>query len=88
MSKIETKGLYKIFGHRAKTQALPLIEGGRSKAEILKETGCTVGINNASFTIEEGEIFVIMGLSGSGKSTVIRCLNRLIEPTDGVVLID
>uniref|UniRef100_UPI000A6E9F30 alcohol dehydrogenase catalytic domain-containing protein n=1 Tax=Escherichia coli TaxID=562 RepID=UPI000A6E9F30 len=38
--------------------------------------------------IEEGEIFVIMGLSGSGKSTMVRLLNRLIEPTRGQVLID
>jgi ABC-type proline/glycine betaine transport system ATPase subunit len=38
---------------------------------------------DASLTIEEGEIFVIMGLSGSGKSTMVRLLNRLIEPTRG-----
>ncbi|MBN2069681.1 MAG: glycine betaine/L-proline ABC transporter ATP-binding protein [Opitutales bacterium] len=88
MSKIEIEGLYKIFGPRAKTQAMPLVKKGKSKAEILKQTGCTVGINDASFQIEKGEIFVIMGLSGSGKSTVIRCLNRLIEPTSGSVKID
>ncbi len=43
---------------------------------------------DASLAIEEGEIFVIMGLSGSGKSTMVRLLNRLIEPTRGQVLID
>jgi glycine betaine/proline transport system ATP-binding protein len=47
-----------------------------------------VAINNASFEVRRGEIFVVMGLSGSGKSTVIRCLNRLIRPTRGRVLID
>ncbi len=41
-----------------------------------------------SLAIEEGEIFVIMGSSGSGKSTMVRLLNRLIEPTRGQVLID
>src|SRR5690606_5861733 len=46
----------------------------------------TVGVNQASFTIEEGQIFVIMGLSGSGKSTLVRLLNRLIEPTLGELL--
>lgn len=43
---------------------------------------------DATLAIEEGEIFVIMGLSGSGKSTTVRLLNRLIEPTRGQVLID
>jgi len=88
MSIIEVRGLYKIFGTRAKSRAMPLVKKGASKTDILKETRCTVGINNVSFSIEKGEIFVIMGLSGSGKSTVIRCLNRLIEPTAGAVLID
>lgn len=87
-ASIEVEGLYKIFGHNPKERALPLVEQGKSKADILAQTGCTVGINNASFTIKKREIFVIMGLSGSGKSTVIRCLNRLIEPTAGVVKID
>jgi len=43
---------------------------------------------NVSFEVFTGEIFVIMGLSGSGKSTVVRCLSRLIEPTAGQVLVD
>lgn len=43
---------------------------------------------NVSFEVFTGEIFVIMGLSGSGKSTVLRCLSRLIEPTAGQVLVD
>src|SRR5690606_2679017 len=34
------------------------------------------------------EVFVIMGLSGSGKSTIVRMLNRLIEPTAGEILVD
>ena len=58
------------------------------KTEILKKTGATVGVYDASFEVEEGEIFVIMGLSGSGKSTLIRLLNRLIDPTSGEIYID
>ncbi|MBO9600419.1 MAG: glycine betaine/L-proline ABC transporter ATP-binding protein [Cohnella sp.] len=46
----------------------------------------SVGVNQASFSIEQGEIFVIMGLSGSGKSTLVRMINRLIEPTSGQIL--
>ncbi len=87
MEKIKVTGLYKIFG-KLPQRALPLLEKKRSKASILEKTGLTVGINDASFSVREGEIFVVMGLSGSGKSTVIRCLNRLIRPTAGEVLVD
>lgn len=87
MSIIEVRNLYKVFGP-APSRAFPLLKEGKTKQEILKKTGNTVGINNASFSVEKQETFVIMGLSGSGKSTVIRCLNRLIEPTRGEVLID
>lgn len=83
---IEVQGLFKIFGANP-DQAFPLIERGKSKEEILEQTGCVVAINNATFQVHSGETFVVMGLSGSGKSTVIRCLNRLIEPTRGKVLI-
>ncbi len=84
---IEVSGLFKVFGPNPE-RAFPLIEQGKSKEEILEKTGCTIGINNASFKIHKRETFVVMGLSGSGKSTVIRCLNRLIEPTRGQVLVD
>jgi len=87
MSIIEVKNLYKVFGP-SPSRAFALIDEGKSKEEILRKTGNTLGINNASFTVEKQETFVIMGLSGSGKSTVIRCLNRLIEPSRGEVLID
>lgn len=42
-------------------------------------------VANVSFEVGRGEIFVIMGLSGSGKSTAIRCLARLVEPTAGSI---
>jgi len=82
---VEVEGLYKIFGPRAKERALPMLKDGHSKKDILKKTGCTVGIDNASFSVRKQEIFVIMGLSGSGKSTVIRCVNRLIPATAGKI---
>ncbi|QTM98619.1 betaine/proline/choline family ABC transporter ATP-binding protein [Sediminibacillus dalangtanensis] len=87
MPVIEVQGLSKVFGKNNK-QALKLLDQGKPKDEILKETGNTVGVNRASFEVEEGEIFVIMGLSGSGKSTLVRLINRLIEPTEGSVFID
>lgn len=87
MNIIEVKGLYKVFG-KDPSRVFPLLDQGLEKESVLAKTGCAVGINNASFEIKKREIFVLMGLSGSGKSTVIRCLNRLIEPTRGEILID
>ncbi|GAA1791026.1 hypothetical protein GCM10009712_42770 [Pseudarthrobacter sulfonivorans] len=45
-------------------------------------------VDDVSFEVKRGEIFVIMGLSGSGKSTIIRMLNRLIDATQGSIVID
>lgn len=87
LSKITIENVTKVFGKKT-TQALELLKQQKSKQEILKETGVTVGVNNVSFTVEEGEIFVIMGLSGSGKSTLVRMFNRLIDPTKGNIYID
>ncbi len=85
--KIQVKDLCLIFG-KNKSQAMRMLEEGATKAEILKKTKCTIGVNKANFEIKTGEIFVIMGLSGSGKSTLLRCLNRLIQPTSGDVIIN
>ncbi len=84
MSTIKVDRLTKIFGRRPK-QAVKYLEENKSKDEILDLTGMTVGVNQASFEVQDGEVFVIMGLSGSGKSTLVRMLNRLIEPTSGDV---
>lgn len=42
-------------------------------------------VKGVSFNVHEGESVAIIGSSGSGKSTVLRCINRLIEPTAGVI---
>ncbi|MFW6038913.1 MAG: quaternary amine ABC transporter ATP-binding protein [bacterium] len=88
MAYIEVEHLYKLFGPSPEADALSMARQGRSKAEILAHTQCTLAVNDATFEVQEGETFVIMGLSGSGKSTVLRCLNRLIEPTAGEVQLD
>jgi glycine betaine/proline transport system ATP-binding protein len=87
MPKIKVENLTKIFG-RQPHRAFDYLKQGWSKQDIFKETGLTVGVNQANFEVEAGEIFVIMGLSGSGKSTLVRLINRLIEPTAGSILID
>lgn len=87
MSKIEIKDLYLIFGAE-KSRAFRKLKEGKSKAEILKHTGCTIAVQDANLTINEGEIFVVMGLSGSGKSSLLRCINRLVTPTYGEIIIN
>ena len=89
MSSIEVRNVYKLFGHEAgHRRVLDLLKSGKTKAEVLAQTGCNVGLNNVSLHIGSGEIYVIMGLSGSGKSTLVRHFNRLIEPTAGEIVID
>ncbi|WP_156958739.1 betaine/proline/choline family ABC transporter ATP-binding protein [Labrenzia sp. DG1229] len=58
---------------------------GLSKADVLEQFNCVVGVADASFKVKRGEIFCIMGLSGSGKSTLVRHVNRLLTPTSGQV---
>lgn len=86
-SQIKLERVSKIFGSRPKS-AIPLIEQGMSKEDILAKTGHTVGVYDATMEIKKGELFVVMGLSGSGKSTLIRCFNMLHKPTTGSVYID
>jgi glycine betaine/proline transport system ATP-binding protein len=87
MDKIVVENVFKIFGPQPE-KAMAMIKKGHDKESIHEKTGMTVGVNDASFTVQAGEIFVVMGLSGSGKSTIVRILNRLIEPTAGRVLVD
>ena len=87
MAKIEINNVYKIFGN-SPAEVLPMVKEGATKEEVLEKTGHTVGLDNVSISIQEGETFVCMGLSGSGKSTLIRHLIRLIDPTDGDIIVD
>ena len=75
--------MWKIFGARAEEAMRAITQEGLTKAQALGQFGCVVGIANCSFEVPRGEIFCVMGLSGSGKSTMVRHINRLIEPTAG-----
>jgi len=84
---IKVEQLFKIFGSKPQN-VISLVKEGKSKEEVLAETGHTVGLSNINLEVQRGEIFVIMGLSGCGKSTLLRHFNRIIEPTDGKILVD
>ena len=75
-----------VFGEEAE-EALPLIDQGRSRDEILEATGCVLGVAQADLEVQPGEICVLMGLSGSGKSTLLRAVNGLNSVTRGRVLV-
>ena len=82
---IKLEGVWKIFGNQAKDAMLAVQEEKLTKPQVLEKFGCVVGIADCSFSVARGEIFCVMGLSGSGKSTMVRHLNRLIEPTAGSI---
>lgn len=87
MAVISVKDLSLIYGANKK-QAAALLEQGASKEEILEKTKAVIAVNKANFEIKSGEIFVVIGLSGSGKSSLLRCLNMLNVPTKGAVFIN
>jgi glycine betaine/proline transport system ATP-binding protein len=81
---LSVKNIFKVFGAQPEV-AMDMLRKGADKNEIFQKTGQVVGVFDASFSVKRGEIFVIMGLSGSGKSTMVRLFNRLIEPTSGSI---
>lgn len=84
---IEFKNIDVVFGKQPDL-ALPLIDQGVSRANILKKTGLTVGVRGANLKVNKGEICVLMGLSGSGKSSLLRTANGLNPVTRGEVLLE
>ena len=84
---IEVNSVWKVFGRNPERVLEPQY-ADKDKSFFQSEFGNVVGLHDVSFTVNRGETFVIMGLSGSGKSTMVRCLIRLIEPTAGAVIID
>ncbi len=92
MSEAETiitlENVYKIFGPNPRGRAFDLCSSGVGKDEVQRQTGHVVGMKDISFEVKKGEIFVVMGLSGSGKSTAIRTVNKLHEVTHGRVIVE
>ncbi len=75
-----------VFGDK-QAEALALVDKGATRDEILKATGVVLGAAGVDLSIEPGEICVLMGLSGSGKSTILRAVNGLNKVARGKVLV-
>ena len=85
---ITLENVYKIFGPNPRGRAFDLSSSGVGKDEVQRQTGHVVGMKDVSFEVKKGEIFVVMGLSGSGKSTAIRTVNKLHNVTHGRVIVE
>ncbi len=84
---IEIKNLDVVFGTNP-AAGLALLDQGLERDEIRQKTGLVIGVKNASLTVNKGEICVLMGLSGSGKSSLLRCVNGLNPVARGEVRIE
>jgi glycine betaine/proline transport system ATP-binding protein len=86
MSAVVFENVDIVFGDKQR-EALALIDAGRARDEILKATNCVLGAAGVNLSVEPGEICVLMGLSGSGKSTILRAVNGLNKVARGRVLV-
>lgn len=85
---VEFRDVDIVFGsEQERAAALPLLDAGAERGEILEKTGAILGCADCSLTVERGEISVLMGLSGSGKSTLLRAVNRLNIVSRGEVIV-
>jgi glycine betaine/proline transport system ATP-binding protein len=87
MSLIRIENVDVVFSSSPQP-ALELLDQGLSRDEIFKKTGLIVGVEKANLSVERGEICVLMGLSGSGKSSLLRCINGLNTVSRGRLLIE
>jgi glycine betaine/proline transport system ATP-binding protein len=83
---ISVRNLWKVFGPNAAEVPHSPALAALSPRELMEQTSCVAAVRDLSFDVAPGEVFVVMGLSGSGKSSLVRCLTRLIEPTAGHIL--
>ncbi len=89
-AKLSVRGLWKVYGPNERGVTSGDFEAMTLEQRLahVRAADHFVAAADVSFDVAKGEIFVIMGLSGSGKSTVLRCISRLVEPTLGEVFLD
>jgi len=87
MAAVEFRDVDIIFGDNRKA-ALAMLRAGATRDEVIAKTQAVPGAVDINFAVEPGGIYVLMGLSGSGKSTVLRAVNRLNRVARGAVLVE
>jgi glycine betaine/proline transport system ATP-binding protein len=87
MAAVEFNKVDIVFGRKTDA-AIKLIDSGATRDDILAQTGCVLGAAGIDLAVQRGEICVLMGLSGSGKSTVLRAINRLNKVARGSVFVE
>ncbi len=83
---VELRDVDIVFGRNVKA-ALALSDQGASREEIRRQVDTLMGTFKVNLDVKRGEICVLMGLSGSGKSTVLRAINGLNRVARGSVLV-
>jgi glycine betaine/proline transport system ATP-binding protein len=86
--KLSCRNLWKVYGPDPARFFGESSADPTELAQKMRAAGHMPAAIDVGFDVHVGETFVIMGLSGSGKSTVVRCLSRLVEPDHGQVLLD
>lgn len=87
MAAVDFQNVDIVFGRKVDA-AIAMVDAGATRDDILAKTGCVLGAAGINLSVERGEICVLMGLSGSGKSTVLRAINRLNKVARGAVLVE
>ena len=88
--KLSCRHLWKVFGSDAEETLARTSQITSLDARLgeIRASGHIPAVSDISFDVHAGEIFVLMGLSGSGKSTVLRCLSSLVAPTAGEIIFE
>ena len=88
--KLSCRNVWKIYGDTSDSFFMDgngNVDDTQAHVKKILKSEHIVANADVSFDVYAGEIFVIMGLSGSGKSTIVRCLSRLVEPTAGDIIL-
>ncbi|AHH05271.1 Glycine betaine/proline betaine transport system ATP-binding protein ProV [Borrelia miyamotoi] len=91
-ASVRVRNLYKTFSYnnhkKQIVEAIKSYENGQGRTDIYKKSSVFIANANISLDVYENEILVIMGMSGCGKSTFVRCLNGIYKIDSGSILVD